>query len=153
MNVLVGNEVVAADLILQYGGTVYLPVLFTKGNPSGLTIDEIETAGQFLKTIGFVEISTTEMGITYTLTNEGYDFAKSNRSIRDKITEIETKTIKTQTKKRIQSETIKQDKILERKSWKASRKGIWIGIIGILFTIILFIIDKCVLQHPQTNQM
>lgn len=140
MNVLIGNEVTAADLILQYGGSVYLPVLLTKGNPSGLTIEEIETAGQFLKTIGFVEITMTEMGITYTLTNEGYDFTESGRSIRDKITEIESETIKTQTEQRTQAETVEHDAILERKSWSASIKSrdyaLWALIFSIISTII-----------------
>lgn len=119
MKYLIGNELKAADLILQYGKyPVYLSVLYGKGlnTLSGLDIAEIETAGQFLKTIGFVQIITTEMGITYNLTDEGYDFVKSGRLIRDKITEIESETAKSQADLLDNMKIDEQDKDLSRRS-------------------------------------
>ena len=87
------------------------------------------------------------MGIGYKLTDTGKEFVESGNTTRDLITKLESQDNKTQVEHLSRLETERQDKELDLKSKIASiiskNEARWFGIIGILFTIGLFVIDKC----------
>lgn len=87
------------------------------------------------------------MGIAYNLTDDGRAFVESGKSIREKITNLESQDIKNRNEAQLQKEKDEADTELDLKSKIASitsrNEARWLGIIGILLAIVLFVIDKC----------
>lgn len=143
MDNIKGNEIKAADLILQEGllnDVVSLTSLYGRTLHIEYDFEVLERAGKFLHEHGYVVPEMVNYSNGYKLTDKGREFARSGKSIRDKITKLESEHIKNQTAKVTQVEIDKQDKELERKSWFAAIQGTKYGLWGIILALLGIII-------------